>query len=66
MPAVQFVQQACDRVEEACDEIEEAFRGTGYVFPRSGIMCIVNEARQQAEWTEEMAETPAAAVQASP
>jgi hypothetical protein len=62
MSLVEVVQQACDRIEAACDEIEEALRGTGYVFPRSGIECILREARRQAEWTEEMTETPAAAV----
>jgi hypothetical protein len=54
MSAVQLVQQACDRIEAACDEIEEVFRGTGYVFPRSGVECILSEARRQAEWQYEV------------
>lgn len=48
MSTLDVVQQACAEIEQACDKIEAAFLGTGYVFPRSGIACIINEARRQA------------------
>ena len=58
MPASQIIKDACDRIDQACAEIDETFRGlpphlrAAYVFPRSGIACIIGETRRLGEALE--------------
>jgi hypothetical protein len=53
MSSAHIVPEACARIEAACAEIEKAFAGTGYIFPAHGIVCILAEARREAQWIDQ-------------